>query len=375
MADYLCDATTDILDRLNDSDNDIWSRSEIDDYFTDGLDKFCRETQCLFDIHVIPNQPVVGNWQTDFEKWYAQQTAGMGLTDERMTHTANYLRDYGVEGAYAQSYATNPTPATSPHEATGTKGSSTTANGYFGANSIPEITTALPSLVRGGTLPHNTVEVLRVAYDHRDLVGMESMHLRQLDPNYEDRNGDPQYYVFGKDGLFFLRLVPVANGDATYDDVSGTWGAMRQTDDSSVSTSGTWGILREESGTFNAGGRWGTVKRRHPVRKSIKVEVTRLNRDLNHSEIEIPRVYQKYVKYYAMYRALMREGPGQDLDRAEHYLQRYQMGVHRMLRNRAQLDDEYYGKLGGRHLMGPDFGLGDPSAPYPYGIPYWGEYP
>jgi hypothetical protein len=384
MADYIDAAITDVLDRLGDLDNDYWSRSEIKQYYKDGYDQFCRQTKCLFDVHVIPNQPVVGNYQTDFERYYAENKPGMGLTDEPMSHTANYLRDKGTEGRYAPSYPLNPTPGTSPHEATGKKGSSTTSNGYFGANSTGSITTALPTQVRGGRLPNSTVEIMRVAYDHRDLPGMEPMHLRQLDPNYEDRNGDPQWYTYGKDGLFFLRLVPIPNGDATYEDVDGSWGVMRQTDitgatvdtvEVSGKDTGGWGLLRHESGSFGAGGRWGTVKRRHPIRKNIKVELTRLGRDLDSHEIELPTVYQKYILFWAMYRALGREGHGQDLDRADHYRQRFEMGVDRMNKNRGHLDDEYYGKLAGRQLGGPEFGLGDPQAPYPYGIPHWREYP
>lgn len=362
MSWKLDNAVDEVLDRLGDLDNDIWSRDEIKLYVKDGYDEFCRRTKCLFEVHVIPNVPVAGNWTTDFERKYISEQPGMGATDEPMGATGEYLRDVGEGGAYSKSLPLNPTPTTSP------------------ANADDFIDLGKEKIVRGGTLPSSTVEVARVSYDNRDLIGMESMHLKGLDPYYEDRNGDPQWWTFGKDGLFFLRVVPAANGDASYDDTDGSWGIMRQTDDTSVSVSTAevtgketdgWGCLRDESGTFPAGSQWGLLRRRHPDTKNIKVDNFRLGLDLDHNEFEIPDAFLRYIYYWAMFKALERDGKGQSLEMSDHCRGRFEMGVQKMIHKDAQMDDEYDGKFGGGMTAGPDFGLGDPEAPYPYGRPEW----
>jgi hypothetical protein len=469
MSWTLDDAVCEILDRLGDEKNEIWSSDEIKLYVKDGYDEFCRQTKCLFDIHVIPNQPVAGNWTTDFERKYISEKPGMGATDERMGITGNHEQDLSDDHSYSRSSPINPTPATSPAETWGKKGSSTTRDGYFGKDSTGSQTTALESIVRGGTLPSSTVEVARVTYDNRDLIGMEPMHLKRLDPYYEDRNGDPQWWTFGKDGLYFLRLVPAANGDATYDDVSGSWGVLRQDTDSSStvfnasvelvnaqdetsydstedawlndiegsfgggsgyavsdtitlsdasvitvdavssgvvteftvnsasataaasrvgttltasSTSGsgsgftltpglsnvvnsisTWGFLREEVGAFPSGSSWGLVRRRHPDTKNIKIDTFRLGMDLDHNEFEIPDSYLRYIYYYAMHKALERDGYGQDLEMSDHCRGRFMLGVQRMIQRDGQMDDEYIGRFSGAMETGPDFALGDPEPP------------
>ena len=69
----LFESVSDVLDRLGDLDNDIWSRDEITLHVRDGYDLFCRRTKALFDVIVIENLPRVGNWQTDLEKYLAEQ--------------------------------------------------------------------------------------------------------------------------------------------------------------------------------------------------------------------------------------------------------------------------------------------------------------
>jgi len=365
----------DILDRLNDLDNDIWSRAEIDLHLKDGYNSYARATRCFFDIVVIENLPVLGNWQTDLERYLAEQEpVGKSLTDQPMGYTGQHEATMTPGGPYAHTPNKQPTPATSNGVI------SPDSKSYFDAGSTTQNTAALPSPVRGGDLPRNLVEILRVAYDNRNLVGTSSQHMRTLDPNYETRSGDPQYYMFDHDGLFFLRVVPAAAGGATYDTVDGQWGTITQTSDSSVSVVTTevngkdnngWGFLVEMDGYFPSGGPWGTPTRVHPTRKNIKVEITRLGRDLDHHPMELPFAYQKYPLYWAMSKALERIGPGQDLERAEHYKQRYDMGVKRMMKKVNDLSEEYSGQLGGNSPLAPDFGIGDARAPYPYDEPFY----
>jgi hypothetical protein len=363
--------TTDVLDRLNDLANKYWSRDEIEQYYKEGYDLFCRRTKCLYDQWVIENIPVTGNWQTDFERYLMEQKPGRGLTDQPMGFTGEHERNVGVGGKYGGSRGVAPTPATSPSEAQETKGSATGSDGFFGANSTGSIDSALPTKVPGGDLPRSVVEILRVSYDRRTLVGGTSRKIKQLDPYYESGQGDPQYFIWDKDGLFYLRILPNAGGDAVYLDVDGNWGTMRQTDETMTEvtqeiggkTTGGWGILRHSTGYFGANTQWGTPKRRHPQSKNIVVELCRLGNDLDHYPLELPDAYKKYVTYYAMSRALERPGHGQDIERSQHYDERFEMGVSRMEKKRDSMMEEYAGKIGGGGEDHLEFGLGDPRPP------------
>ena len=360
-------AVTDTLTRLGDLDNEIWGRAEISDYLKDAYDQFCGETKCLFDIHVIENLPVTGNWQTDLEKQIASTKPGFHLTDQPFHFTGEHERDLGTGGKYAQTLR-------GPASATNKK--------WYDADNVESLIADLPTKVPGGLLPEEVIDVIRVTYDNRGLQGMASARLKELDPNYETRSGDPQVYTFDKDGIYFLRIVPAAGGQANYDDTDGTWGKLAQRLDSdsnvedtivtsevSGQRTGGWGIIRHRTDfSFANGGTWGHPTRIHPEDLNIDVEVNRLGRDLDHHAMEIPLPYVKYVLYWAMYQALDREGSGQQLEMAKHYRERFEMGVARMKTRKRKMNLEHITTLM-RQSPVEDFGLGEPQAPYPFGEP------
>lgn len=359
MTQTLFGAVQDALDRLGDLQCKVWSREEMQLYVQEGYDQFCRQAKPLFDIWVIENLPPVGNWQTDLEKYLIQRMPGMGYTDSPFHFTADSSRTFGINGRYGGSYS-GPTGVTSP--------------GQLGYIADLDTTDSVPTAVTGGPLPDGTVEVLRVTYDDRELYAIGSAQARRIDPNYENLTGDPQYYTFDKDGIFYLRLIPKANGDAVYDDVDGSWGTMKYTDDSTVEVVTTevtgvptngFGILRHRTDMFPAFGPWGSPTRVHPTGVNIKVEMYRLGRSLDNFPVELPTCYRRYPLYWAMSQALRRDGPGQDIELADHYEQRFAMGVHFMTEKRGKMDRERVGRLTGSPTI-PPFGLGLPQAPYPY---------
>jgi len=486
MTTTLDAATTDTIDRLSDLEGTVWSRDEIALNLQDGYDILCTRTGALFDIAVIENVPIAGNWQTDLERYHASQRPGWGLTDEPFHMTGEHERNLGVGGRVGGTYR-GPANITSPTE------------GAYAPQSV----------VPGGTLPDSTIDVLRVSYNQRGLVGLSSAQMRELDPQYEERvGGDPSFYVMDKDGLSYLRLVPPGQGNAAYDTISGSWGTrtyrcdeadatvtgtatlptaakvvvvdgvtytfiatvasagqvkiaattvltlanlancinksggtegaggdymapsiegtaaahprveatsadlvltLTQRDDLAVGlaggvageaftlttdeatftlsaatfdsdptdtvvttevtgrTTGGFGILRHVTGDFPAGGPWGTPTRIHPEALNTTVEITRLGRDLATYHFEIPEAYVKYVIFYAMSRALRRDGPGQDLTLAEHYEQRFEQGVYRLDKRVQNMVPERRGAFGSGELTTP-FGLGDPQPPPAYGV-------
>ena len=225
--------------------------------------------------------------------------------------------------------------------------------------------------VQGGKLPHEVREVLRVAYNRRTLVGKSSDWVRRHDSQYQIRQGDPQIYTMDKDGLRFLRLVPSAGGQAAYNTINGTRGTMRQTDESGITPVGTRGILRYRTGNFPAGGPYGTPVQHHPDVFNVRVDHYRLGRDLNRYPFEIPPFFMKFLYYYAMSMALRREGPGQDIKMSDHYMERFQMGVDRLLSYRKDMQRMRMIQMG----VGPEgrvgWGIGEPTLPAYYPIYRW----
>jgi len=345
----LQDTVTSVQKRLDDEDAITWSGAEIALYVKDGYDLYCRRTRVLFDIHIVENVPQAGNWTTDLERYLAEQSPGMGLTDEKLNFTAEDERDRGISGAVGGS-TEGPVRSTSPSE------------------SIYYDDFAIPIGVATSRLPNSTVDVQRVTWDDVEIDPEEPAVIRRKDSQYERREGgDPRYYTFGKDGLLVLRLVPPGRGDADYATVDGSWGTMTQTDDTSITVQGSFGVLREVEGAFPAGGPHGTPTRQHPDEKNIKVEVSRLGRSLDHYEFEIPVMAIKYVIFWAMYRALKRDGDGQDLKFAQHYADRFEMGIMRAQSRLRKMQKELVLRMGQSQMDRESFGLGDPQLPYPYG--------
>lgn len=343
-------AVTDILDRLGDAEESIWTRDEISLYVKDGYSLYTGETKCLFDRWVIENVPPTGNWQTDLEKFFALQKPGWGVTDLPFHMTGNE-RNLGTDGRVGGSYQ-GPSGITNP-----------------GQTDLAVALGDIPTTAIGGLLPDETVEVLRVVYDDRELTGMSSMQMRQLDVNYETRDGEPQYFVLDKDGINFLRLVPAGTGEAVYPTVDGSWGIQTETDDTTITpettSTGGYGILVCVEGDFPTHGPWGTPTRRHPSSANTEVDLIREGRDLDSNPFEIPDAFAKYPMYWAMSEALHREGPGQDLKLAEHYAERYKMGVAHMFKKVNQFAPEEH------HRFRPPnstttFGIGDPLLPSAY---------
>lgn len=308
----LFDHVRDALTRLDDAGNEVWSDDEMGLYVADGYDAFARATKCIFDRTVIENVPPEGNYGSDLQRSLALQHAGEVVTDHRLVITGEGQRDTLAdpqEGILMPVNITGPAHATDDAEADG----------------------SLIISNPGGKLPDGIVDVLRVAWNLATLRPENHRVLRGYDPNYETTQGDPQFWTWRKDGLLAIRLVPVPTSDAVYDTVNGgPFGAISQSSDTALDVSGSRGILRAVAGGFPSGGPWGSPTRIHPATANTIVEIVRLGRDLTSHENELPRIFQKYVTFFAMAQALRRDGPGQDLKLAQHYQDRFDMGVSRM---------------------------------------------
>jgi len=354
------DAAVSASKRLDDEDGTVWTLAEMMLYAKDGYAELCRRSKCLFDMHVIPNAPQVGNWSSDLEWYLASKTPGMALTDEKMHFTAGHEKGL-IPGGHVVGPLEGPTPGTSQGDAA-----------LFDTYSLPKI-------VAQGRLPEETVDVVRVTWDEHELPPEDSAWMRRLDPQYERREGgDPRHFVMDKDGMLNVRLVPPARGDAVYPTVVGSWGGLSQTDEDvtvvmgqpqydSLGNPEVWGALTEVEGAFPAGGPWGSPTQMHPAEKNTVVEILRIGRSLDTYSFEIPSSFIKYVVFWIMHRALRRNGPGQDLKLSQHYKDRFNMGVGRMKLRLREIHKDSTIKIGSGGADADAFGMGDPRLPYPYG--------
>lgn len=83
--------------------------------------------------------------------------------------------------------------------------------------------------------------------------------------------------------------------------------------------------------------------------------------------LEIPDRYTDYVMWYALARALEREGKGQHSEMALHFQARYLEGQKRIRKRKSQVLSSRAGSFGGRDARTPP--LGDPCWPSNYGRP------
>ena len=314
--------TTDALDRLDDSSAEVWSRDEIGNHARDGYDTFTRRTNCIFDQIVVENLPPTGGFGSDLQRFLAEQTPGHVIHDRRIRFTQPHEKDLlnePYEGVDVPITATN----------------SSNASGQ----------------VSGAKLPPSLCSIIRVAWDRATLVQESPQLLRRADAQFESRDGDPQAWLWAEDGLLSIRIWPAAQGDASYDTISGgPWGHETQSDDGAtedLNGLGGWGMISETTNEFPSGGPWGMATRLHPDINNIKLEITRLGRDPSIYPLEIPRVFHKYIVFYAMGEALKREGPGQDLKLAKHYFDRFELGIQRMTERLRYKNRELGGSIGG----------------------------
>jgi hypothetical protein len=333
---------TNVLRKLDDTMNEVWARAEIGIYARDGYDDFARRTKCIFDVVVLENTPPVGGVGSDLQRYLAERTPdGATVSDRRIHFTQPGERD--TLNAPIAGVDAIPINATDASQATGR--------------------------MNVGRLPEGTLAVFRVAWDRGTLDHETPQSLRQRDPLFETRDGDPSSWLWGEDGLLGLRIWPAASGDASYDTYDGLWGLENYTDDSAVvedPASDGWGIPYDE-GEFPSGGLWGFPGRLHPDLKNIVIEIARLGRDPQAYDFEIPRVFLKAIGFYAMSKALKRDGPGQDLKLSQHFLDRYELAVAQMEKRLRGPQAEKRGAIGG-------VALGSPFGSMQIGLPSWWGY-
>jgi len=150
-------------------------------------------------------------------------------------------------------------------------------------------------------LPTDLIRIERATWDNRRIDPLYSSELEPLDAQYHTRKGNPQGYVMDKDGLRVLRKVPIPTAETT-------------------ATTNNFKI--------------------EYIRKGSAVSA-------DGDTFELPDRYTKYLRHYACWRCLEREGPGQDLQLGAFWKNLYESGVARMIRRKQLFNQRRNVVMGG----------------------------
>lgn len=160
-------------------------------------------------------------------------------------------------------------------------------------------------------LPADLYQIERITNDQKRLIPLNRREAEGHDPIFETQQGDQIAYLVEGDGIRILRKIHVPN--ATYT------GATSEGFDQAY------------------------------VANKTSIEYTKRGAAVgsDSSTFEIPSYYLKYLRWYALARALEREGPGQDLLLSQHYQGRYNDGIARIRRRKVALHGARVHRLGG----------------------------
>lgn len=300
-----------VLHRLGDSAQKIWTSEEIESYVERGAKELAVTARLVWDQVYLECFPPSFNHTGDFEVAY--------ITDSWDFGRGNYTYDDEAPllDAIFESDELRRANHTSPDDL------------FFmeavGASMIGEAVVQLPD---------DLTDVDRVTWDNRPIDAATHRRAEAHDSRYELTSGEVYAYTYGKDGPRALRRIRVPSSEADTYYHSGTWGIARDIDDvTSEGVTGTWGIPRQLQGWHPMGDTegWGTPRRFYQDGKNMRVEFYRVSQiEDDYSGSELPDRYFLYLGDFAQWRALKRNGPGQNYPLAGIYEQRWKRNLARV---------------------------------------------
>jgi hypothetical protein len=343
----------------------IWSRSEVQGYLRDGYLDFCRRALLVWDVAYLEALPAMANTDFPWERAFVQATRGPSVspgvivTTDQGHLTGRAVYDFPWEAAFVGGTAAGPRNCGFPWE-----------RAY--------LTTSVQAGVHD--LPPDTIDVQRATHDGRRLQPLRASELEGIDQLYETTRGPVDAYTLNKEGVRRLRLYRIPSAQADHYIAIGQFGIARGSSPTTTalplvwmhldewgiviaggldappsvfgdfnplmgtpSTAsawvyasefldsevvGTYGLLRRAPNYHPARGPWGIARRFSQDASNTRVEYIRHGGyPTRQGRFELPDHYLRFLRFYAMARALARQGPGQDLELAEHYRARYDAGI------------------------------------------------
>jgi len=339
---FLSSVASDVLKRLGDTSEKIWSTTEVRNYLQEGYDQLAMQSLCFWSQAYLDDKLTTGNFTSDFESdWFD----GGDVRYRRFAYTCLLDADWVAEGDLDY----GPTNHTA---------------GWEGLTYITEA-----YYVALEDLPDDLYEIERSTWNYARIEPLRSVELELNDSRYQLNNGEVLGYAQDKDGLGKFRKwrIPSAAAD-TYMITDPCRGILRNPSDISTETvHGSWGIPRRiPTQPAVAETWWGLPRRPFKDGHNTKVEYFSRGKTLNTDQpFDLPDRYVKYVRHYALWKALERNGPGQDIKLGQHWKGRFDDGVARMIRRRQSLTSNRQRVLGDTLLpFGPP---PRPKYPWNYG--------
>lgn len=355
--------------RLGDPNHRIWSGEEIDLYLLQGVKEMCTSTRLIWDWVYPENLPRGFSFTSPFELdeinlgldsiiWKYGQGDGMG--DGLGNYTFDYERRFWptipnvAESKRDEDIREGPVRHTFPDEIPFMI--------ELGNNQVPAT----------AELPHRLTEIERSVWDKRTMDATSHRFVAPEDSRYEVERGEVHSYTWRKDGPRTFRKIRVPSAVADTVEVQGLWGIARDVDEiAGTDIEGTWGAPRimpgfHPIGPFYTYRMWGIPRRFYLAGKNVKVEHWRIPY-LDCIESELPPRYRAYLVFYAMWRCLSRQGPGQDMKLAGWYKARWIAALERITRRVDRQTKERTGRMGGASGIPPVGKPPRPRLPWQYG--------
>lgn len=166
------------------------------------------------------------------------------------------------------------------------------------------------------TLPTEVHQIERVIWNDRMIMPQDRRWLEIHQPQFLTVQGDVWGYLLEGDGLRILRKVNVPAATST---------------------------------------------------TAFEIEYTRRGATLSDSQnFEIPDRYCKFIRFFALWKCLDRDGPGQDLQFADHWAGRYNDGIARVLVRKSRVRTIRTARLGGEQMQ-INYGPPAPRLPWQFG--------
>ena len=307
MADTIGSLITNTLFKLGDNDSDLWSRDEIRRYILEAYKSMAQDTGILWDQQVLEDQPQAGNVTCPEELQFLE--AGDTFTG-LFSYTSPGEREYIDPGQWNL--------------------------GPTNHNQVWEAAYLDETYYRAvHELPEELIAIERATWNQRRIEPLRSNELEFSDSQYQTVNGQVEAYLQDKDGVGSFRKWRIPSIAADSYVITGMFGLMRSVSDiSSETVIGSWGVCRRLPGMelADGDGARGFPRRPWKTAHNTKIEYIRKGRAIEDdaTEFEIPQVYVKYLRHYAIYRALNRTGEGQDLKFAAFWKSRWDSGLARI---------------------------------------------
>lgn len=355
--------------RLGDLSNRIWSAAEVDAYLLQAVREMCTHCRLIWDWVYPENLPRGFSFTAPWEKAFIDAGDVLsavwkyGPGDGMGDGLANYTFD-----DERRMYPTLPVDAQTRADEDIREGPAR----HTHPDEIPFLH-QLRSDHQQPTadLPHRLTELERSLWDKRTIEAQAHRFVAPHDSRYEIERGEVHSYTWRKDGPRTFRKIRVPNELADVFEIDGLWGIARDLSDvTGAEKQGTWGIPRiipehHPIGPFFTFRMWGTPRRIYRDGKNVRVEHWRIP-FLDCFDSELPPRYRHYLVYYAMWRCLSRQGPGQDFKLANWYRGRWNAALSRINRRINRQTQERTGRMGGSG-EGPSGRPPRPRLPWQYG--------